>query len=84
MDNQSNELISALSRITNVCEYKNKPDKIINKNFEKTAILGGGKVNVKIDICSLPSKELLNALDKLQEFSNKLMFEEIPDSITKS
>ncbi|AKN32419.1 hypothetical protein Ccar_16765 [Clostridium carboxidivorans P7] len=79
---QNDELTSALSRVINVLEYENQSSKNVNKCFEKTALLNKGTVSIKIDLHNIPSKELLNALDKLQELSNTLMFEEIPDSIT--
>lgn len=81
---KNNELTSALLKFIDVLEYTNKPNKIINKSFEKTAMIDQGRISISVNISNLPSKEFLNALDKLQEFSNTLMFKEIPDSITKS
>ncbi|MDD3224732.1 MAG: hypothetical protein PHX70_08565 [Clostridium sp.] len=76
-------LFDAFKRVTNILEYKNQSNKILNKNFEKSAILDSGKVTMTVNICDLPSKQVVNALDKLQKFSDELMFKEISDSITK-
>lgn len=55
----------------------------INKDFVRSVNIGGGEVTLLISFHNLPPKEIINALNNLQIFSNDLLHEEIPTIITR-
>lgn len=77
-------LEKAFNRINNVLSYSNsehEKNRTINKRFKRNAKVGKGEISIKINFYNISPQELINTLDKLQEFSNELLQEVIPEDI---